>query len=72
MPIMTNDVIDNIIFSTILQIRKKNKRADIDSNIKLMVKNSDEKIINERNRNTDSYYINTELVDTEVLKLLFN
>ena len=53
---MTNDVIHNIIFLTILQIRKKNNRADIDSNIKLMVKNSDEKIINERNRNTDSLY----------------
>ena len=72
MPIMTNDVIHNIIFSTIMQIRKKNNRADIDSNIKLMVKNSDEKIINERHRNTDSYYINTELLDTEALKLLFS
>ena len=58
---------------TILQIRKKNNRADIGSNVKQIVKNidlkdvtkefldnltpapvSDEKIVNERNRNTDS------------------
>ena len=31
MPIMVNDTIDNKIFSTILKIRKKNNRADMDS-----------------------------------------
>ena len=34
MPIMSNDAIDITIFSTILRIRKKNNRADIDSNYK--------------------------------------
>ena len=32
---------------------------------------SDEKIINKRNRNSDSCYINIELVDTGALELLF-
>ena len=31
---------------------------------------NDEKIINKRNRNADSYYANTELVDTGALELL--
>ena len=90
MPIMKSDAIDNIIFSTILQIRKRNNRADIDSIYKQIIKTIDveditkeflddrihklinnEKMINKRNRNTDSYYVNTELVDTGVLELVF-
>ena len=90
MPIMKNDAIDNTIFLTILHIRKKNNRADIDSIYKQIVKTTDfkdvtkefrdnridtlisnEKIINKRNRNADSYYVNTELVDTGALELLF-
>lgn len=31
MPIIANGTIDNKIFSTILKVRKKNNRADIDS-----------------------------------------
>ena len=87
---MKSDAIDNIIFSTILQIRKRNNRADIDSIYKQIIKTIDveditkdflddrihklinnEKMINKRNRNADSYYVNTELVDTGVLKLVF-
>ena len=78
MPIMTNDAIDNTIFSTILRIRKKNNRADIDSIYKKIIETidfedvtkeflddrihtliNDEKIINKRNPNADSYYVNT-------------
>ena len=90
MPIMKNDAIDNKIFSTILDICKKNNRADIDSIYKQIIKTidfedvtkeilddrihtliNDEKITNKRNRNADSYYLNTELVDTGALELLF-
>ena len=78
MPIMTNDAIDNTIFSTMLRIRKKNNRADIDSIYKKIIETidfedvtkeflddrihtliNDEKIINKRNPNADSYYVNT-------------
>ena len=41
MPIMKNDAIDNTFFSTILQICKKNNRADIDSIYKQIIKNID-------------------------------
>ena len=41
MPIMTNDAIDNTIFSTILRIRKKNNRADIDSIYKKIIETID-------------------------------
>ena len=87
---MKSDAIDNIIFSTILQIRKRNNRADIDSIYKQIIKTIDveditkdflddrihklinnEKMINKRNRNADSYYVNTKLVDTGVLELVF-
>ena len=87
---MKNGAIDNTIFSTIFQIRKKNNRADIDSIYKQIINTidfedvtkefldnrihtliNDEKIINKRNRNADSYYVNTELVDTGALELLF-
>ena len=90
MPIMKNDAIDNKIFSTILDICKKNNRADIDSIYEQIIKTidfedvtkeilddrihtliNDEKITNKRNRNADSYYLNTELVDTGALELLF-
>ena len=90
MPIMKKDAIDNKIFSTILDICKKNNRADIDSIYKQIIKTidfedvtkeilddrihtliNDEKITNKRNRNADSYYLNTELVDTGALELLF-
>ena len=37
MPIMTNDAIDNTIFSTISRICKKNNRADIDSIYKKII-----------------------------------
>ena len=91
---MKNDAIDNwrhwyCIFWTILQIRKKNNRVDIDSIYKQIIKTigfedvtkdfhddrihtliNDEKIINKRNRNADSYYVKTELVDTGALELL--
>ena len=90
MPVMKDDAIDNTIFSTILQIRRKNNRADINSIYKQMIKTidfedatkeflddrthtliNDEKIINIRNRNADSYYVKTELVDTGALELRF-
>ena len=86
MPIMKNDAIGDTIFSTILQIRKKNNRADNESIYKQIIKAidfedvtkeffhdmihtliNDEKMINKRNRNADSYYVNTELVDTGAL-----
>ena len=38
---MKNDAIDNTFFSTILQICKKNNRADIDSIYKQIIKNID-------------------------------
>ena len=87
---MKNGAIDNTIFSTILQIRKKNNRADTDGIYKQIINAidfedvtkefldnrihtliNDEKIINKRNGNADSYYVNTELVDTGALELLF-
>ena len=87
---MKNGAIDNTIFSTILQIRKKNNRADTDGIYKQIINTidfedvtkdfldnrihtliNDEKIINKRNGNADSYYVNTELVDTGALELLF-
>ena len=74
----------------ILQIHKKNNRADIDSIYKQIIKTinfedvtkeflddrihaliNDEKLINKRNCNADSYYVNSELVDTGELELLF-
>ena len=87
---MKSDAIDNIIFSTILQIRKRNNGADIDSIYKQIIKTIDaedvtweflddrihkliinEKVINKRNGSADSYYVNTELVDTGALELVF-
>ena len=41
MLIMKNGSIDNTIFSTILQIRRKNNRADIDSIYKQIIKTID-------------------------------
>ena len=41
MSIMKNDAIDNTIFSTILHARKKNNRADTDSNYKQIIKTID-------------------------------
>ena len=41
MPILKNDAIDNRIFSTVLHIRKKNSRADIDSIYKQIIKTID-------------------------------
>ena len=38
MPIMTNDAIDNTVFSTILQILRKNNRVDIESIYKHIIK----------------------------------
>ena len=40
MTIMKNDVIDNTIFSTILQIHKKSNKADIDSIYKQIIKST--------------------------------
>ena len=40
-PIMRSDTIDNRIFSTILQIRKRNNRAGIDSIYKQIIKTID-------------------------------
>ena len=73
-----------------LQIRKTNNKADIDSIYKQIIKTidfedvtkefldnrihtliNDENITNKRNCNVDSFYINTDLVDTGVLELLF-
>ena len=82
---MANDKIDNEIFVTILRIRKNNSRADLDSIYKEIKKSLDfedvtkeflddrtnkGKIINKLNRNADSYYVNSELVDLETLNLL--
>ena len=39
MPIMTNDAIDDAIFSTMLQIRKINNRANIGSIYEQIIKN---------------------------------
>ena len=41
MPIMKSDAIDNTIFSTILQIRKKNNSANINSIYRQMIKTID-------------------------------
>ena len=41
MTIMKNDAIDNTIFSTILQIFRKNNREDIDSIYKQIIKTID-------------------------------
>ena len=41
MPIMKNDAVDNTIFSTILQTRKKSNRADIDNIYKQIIKTTD-------------------------------
>ena len=41
MPIMNNDAIDNAIFSTTLQMRKKNNGADIYSIYKQIIKTID-------------------------------
>ena len=79
-----------LITSSILQIRKINNRADIDSIYKHIIKTSDfedvakeflddrihtlindEKIINKRNPNADTYYVNTDLADTRALELFF-
>ena len=38
---MTNDTIGNTIFSVLLQIRKKNNRADTDSIYKQIIKTID-------------------------------
>ena len=38
---MKNDAVDNTIFSTILQTRKKNNRADIDNIYKQIIKTTD-------------------------------
>ena len=38
MPIMTNHAINNIVFSTILQLLKKNNRVDIESIYKHIIK----------------------------------
>ena len=86
---MGNDKIDNVIFVTILRIRKNNNRADHDSIYKGIKKSldledvskeilddriytliNDGKIINGLNRNADSYYVNSELVDLETPNLL--
>ena len=86
---MGNDKIGNVIFVTILRIRKNNNRADHDSIYKGIKKSldledvskeilddriytliNDGKIINGLNRNADSYYVNSELVDLETPNLL--
>ena len=86
---MGNDKIDNVIFVTILRIRKNNNRADHDSIYKGIKKSldledvskeilddriytliNDGKIINGLDRNADSYYVNSELVDLETPNLL--
>ena len=77
---MANDKIGNEIFVTILRIRKINNRANLDSIYKKIKKEfpgdgirtliNDGKIINKLNRNADSYYVNSNLVDLETPNLL--
>ena len=43
----------------------------VTSTILQILENNDEKIINKRNPNPDSYYVNTDLADTRALELLF-
>ena len=81
---MANNKIDNEIFVTILRIRKNN-RADFDSiykekvfedvikeflddGIYTLINNG--KTLNKLNRNADSYYVNSELIDLETANLL--
>ena len=81
---MANNKIDNEIFVTILRIRKNN-RADLDSNYKEKVFEdvikeflddriytliNNRKTLNKLNRNADSYYVNSELIDLETANLL--
>ena len=82
---MANDKIDNEIFLTILPIRKNDNQTDLDSIYKEIKKPidfeeflddrihaliNDGKIINKLNRNADSYYVNSNLVDLEMPNLL--
>ena len=82
---MANDKIDNEIFVTILPIRKNDNQTDLDSIYKEIKKPidfeeflddrihaliNDGKIINKLNRNADSYYVNSNLVDLETPNLL--
>ena len=60
MPILKNDAIGNRIFSTVLHIRKRNSRADIDSIYKQIIKTIDFKDVTK------------EFLDDRIRKIISN